>query len=107
MFCTCLFLKFDSRNYAQQAALEKDKNLESGVDIVNEGQASSDNPADESGSVKSLASQMQELAVSTSSVAATPATDASESLDPGAPSQDIDKRIRALKKKVFINLLLE
>ncbi|XP_065872363.1 partner of Y14 and mago [Euphorbia lathyris] len=85
-----------------QAALEKGKNLEgsSDGDIKRE----EDELLDEgvghaSESAKSLISQMNDLAVSANSVVSTPA-DSTEDLDPNAPSQDIDKRIRALKKKI-------
>lgn len=57
--------------------------------------------SDTSESVKSLTSQMNELAVSVNSVLSTPA-DLTEASDPCASSQDIDKRIRALKKKVIL-----
>lgn len=55
--------------------------------------------SDTSESVKSLTSQMNELAVSANPVSSTPA-DSTEVSDTSVPSQDIDKRIRALKKKV-------
>lgn len=53
-------------------------------------------------SVKSLASQMNELAVSANPVVVAPATDSTEASDLGASIQDTDKRIRALKKKVYL-----
>ncbi|OAY44890.1 partner of Y14 and mago isoform X2 [Manihot esculenta] len=84
-----------------QAALEKRKNLEAMAvgNLKNEEPA--EGVSDTSESVKSLTSQMNELAVSVNSVLSTPA-DLTEASDPCASSQDIDKRIRALKKKIRI-----
>jgi 2',3'-cyclic-nucleotide 2'-phosphodiesterase (5'-nucleotidase family) len=56
-------------------------------------------------SVKQLMSQMNELAVSANVTVITPPSDSTEGSNSGNPVQDIDKRIRALKKKVgFIHL---
>lgn len=49
--------------------------------------------------VESVASQMNELTV-------TPPSESIECLNPGGAAPDIDKRIRALKKKVWILMLL-
>ncbi|WCJ18247.1 Partner of Y14 and mago [Euphorbia peplus] len=84
-----------------QAALEKGKNLEgsSDGDIKREDEEEEllgEDVGHASEAAKSLTSQMNDLSVSTNS---TPA-ESTYDLDPDAPSQDIDKRIRALKKKV-------
>lgn len=50
--------------------------------------------------VKSLTSQMNELCVSANAVLGIPPSDTKDPLDTVTPSQDIDKRIRTLKKKV-------
>jgi partner of Y14 and mago protein len=56
-------------------------------------------------SVKQLMSQMNELAVSANATVITPPSDSTEGSNSENPVQDIDKRIRALKKKVgFMHL---
>lgn len=84
-----------------QAALEKEKNLEQveAEETEREDSIPIGDVAHESESVKPLISQMNELAVSSSPTLVTP-PDSTEDLNPGGPVQDIDKRIRALKKKV-------
>ncbi|XP_062077216.1 partner of Y14 and mago [Humulus lupulus] len=84
-----------------QAALEKEKsseqneveetNKEESVPLKNIGRGLE--------SAKSLTSQMNELAVSTNTSEVTPHLDSIDS-NSGDPIQDIDKRIRALKKKI-------
>lgn len=59
-----------------------------------------------SDSVKSLTSQMNDLAVSANPAVVSPPSDSTEPSNSAAPVQDIDKRIRALKKKVCLILLL-
>ncbi|KAJ9158641.1 hypothetical protein P3X46_024206 [Hevea brasiliensis] len=87
-----------------QAALEKGKNLEAMADddMKNEEMLPAEEVGSASDSVKSLTSQMNELAVSANPVCSTPPAELTEASDPSAPSQDIDKRIRALKKKIRI-----
>lgn len=90
LFFTLLFL---------QAAHEKDKVLEEVVvgEITEAKESYVDNRS-ETKPVQSLSSQMNELAVSTN-----PKTESASSEpidDPQFPSNDLDKRIRALKKKV-------
>lgn len=51
-------------------------------------------------SVKSLTSQMTELAVSENPVPTSPPSNSVQASDADAPVQDLDKKIRALKKKV-------
>lgn len=81
-----------------QAALEKEKTSESGE--TKEEEAPVENLGHVSESVKSLTSQMNELGVSSSPALVTPPSDSTEDSNPGGPVQDIDKKIRALKKKV-------
>lgn len=60
-----------------------------------------DNNSDHSSeSVKTLTSQMNELAVAGNPSIVNPPSDTVEGSDSIGPGQDIDKRIRALKKKV-------
>ncbi|XP_057738954.1 partner of Y14 and mago [Arachis stenosperma] len=82
-----------------QAALEKEKNLELNVteDSMKLEAVKNDLGSE---SVQSLTSQINELAVSGSSSVASPVTDSTEGLDSSGCSQDIDKKIRALKKKI-------
>lgn len=52
-------------------------------------------------SANSLTSQMNQLCVSTNAVSVFPPSDPKDAADAVAVSQDVDKRIRALKKKVI------
>ncbi|KAM2375725.1 hypothetical protein ACFXTH_044449 [Malus domestica] len=79
-----------------QAALEKEKTSGSGETKEEE----VENLGHVSEAVESLASQMNELGVSSSSSLVTPPSDSTEDLNPAGPAQDIDKRIRALRKKI-------
>ncbi|KAF4376262.1 hypothetical protein F8388_018931 [Cannabis sativa] len=85
-----------------QAALEKEKSSEqSEVEETNKEElVPLKNVGRDSDSVKSLTSQMNELDVSTNPSAITPPSDSVEDSNSGDPIQDIDKRIRALKKKI-------
>ena len=56
-----------------------------------------------SDSVKLLTSQMNELAVSSNPAVVAPSSDLADASNMESPVQDIDKRIRALKKKVYFN----
>lgn len=82
-----------------QAALEKEKILESNVaEDSTKQEAVIDHTSEP---IQSITSQMNELAVSGSSSIASPTADSVEgSSEPTGLSQDIDKKIRALKKKV-------
>ncbi|XP_021910069.1 partner of Y14 and mago [Carica papaya] len=86
----------------QQAALEKGKHLEEMTtgDMKNEEAVPAEDLGCGSESVKYLTSQINELTVSSSPTVAAPVTDSIESSEPGTLTQDIDKRIRALKKKI-------
>ncbi|KAJ6711390.1 PYM PROTEIN [Salix purpurea] len=56
--------------------------------------------AHESDSVKLLTSHMNELAVSSNPAVVAPSSDLADASNMESPVQDIDKRIRALKKKI-------
>ncbi|OWM84927.1 hypothetical protein CDL15_Pgr027714 [Punica granatum] len=75
-----------------QAALEKDKSSESVED--------EDLKVEEEKAVESLASQVSEMAVSANPAESIPPSDSTEGANAGGPGQDIDKKIRALKKKI-------
>ncbi|KAJ0077900.1 hypothetical protein Patl1_36904 [Pistacia atlantica] len=93
--------------YLWQAALEKDKNWEATVDgeTSKEEVELAENISHGLESAKSLTSQMNELHVSTNEVLEIPPSDTKGASDAVALSQDIDKRIRALKKKVLLAIL--
>uniref|UniRef100_A0A2N9G9A3 WIBG Mago-binding domain-containing protein n=1 Tax=Fagus sylvatica TaxID=28930 RepID=A0A2N9G9A3_FAGSY len=84
-----------------QAALEKGKNLEQTVD--GEIKLDEEPPVEDLGngseSIQQLTSQINELDVSANATVITPLTDSTEGSNSESPVQDIDKRIRALKKK--------
>ncbi|KAJ4717042.1 partner of Y14 and mago-like [Melia azedarach] len=84
-----------------QAALAKGKNIENTGDGESKKEEAlpAENLDHGSASAKSLMSQMNELYVSSNAVLETLLSDAKDTTDVGAPGQDIDKRIRALKKK--------
>ncbi|PIA47303.1 hypothetical protein AQUCO_01400162v1 [Aquilegia coerulea] len=80
----------------QQAAVEKGKDI--GFEAVESKskEVSSENGIDRSKVIESVACQMNTLSVSeTSSL-----PDLTENSNPGIPGLDLDKRIRALKKKI-------
>ncbi|KAF8404167.1 hypothetical protein HHK36_009047 [Tetracentron sinense] len=85
-----------------QDALDKEKNLESKVDGEEKAVEvlSAEDVSHESEAVTSVLRQMDMLAVSANPSVVTPSPDTMESSDPGGLSPDIDKRIRALKKKI-------
>ncbi|XP_041014678.1 partner of Y14 and mago-like [Juglans microcarpa x Juglans regia] len=85
-----------------QAALEKDKNVEQGVagEIQEEEVLQVEDLGTGSESVKQLASQMNELTVSVNANIVSPPLEATEGSNSGNPIQEIDKQIRALKKKI-------
>ncbi|KAJ6394781.1 hypothetical protein OIU77_023891 [Salix suchowensis] len=88
----------------QQAALEKGKNPEAIEDGNMEKEALPDEDlAHESDSVKLLTSHMNELVVSSNPAVVAPSSDLADASNMESPVQDIDKRIRALKKKVYFN----
>lgn len=90
-----------------QAALEKGKNLEQTVagEIIKEEPLPGEDLGAGLESVKQLTSHMNELAVSTNATLISPPLDSTVESNSGNPVQDIDKRIRALKKKVEFILL--
>ncbi|PON40370.1 WIBG family [Trema orientale] len=85
-----------------KAALEKEKNPEQmeAEETNKEETVPLENMGSGTESVKSLTSQMNELAVSTNPAVVIPPSDSIEDSNSGDPIQDIDKRIRALKKKI-------
>lgn len=102
LFFLFIFNVNDFSSYTCQAALEKGKHLEEMTtgDMKNEEAVPAEDLGCGSESVKYLTSQINELTVSSSPTVAAPVTDSIESSEPGTLTQDIDKRIRALKKKV-------
>ena len=74
-------------------------------EIQKDGVLSSEDVNHGSESVESVASQMNELTVTENPTTVTP-PESIECLNPGGAAPDIDKRIRALKKKVRILMLL-
>ncbi|XP_044461848.1 partner of Y14 and mago-like [Mangifera indica] len=85
-----------------QAALEKGKNLEATIDgeTNKEEVELAENISHGLESANSLTSQMNQLCVSTNAVSVFPPSDPKDAADAVAVSQDVDKRIRALKKKI-------
>ncbi|KAE8725994.1 partner of Y14 and mago-like isoform X2 [Hibiscus syriacus] len=84
-----------------QAALEKGKNSEAMEDNESKGEdVTKEDLDDGSESVKSLTSQMTDLAFSPNPVSASPPSNSVEASDVGQPVLDLDKKIRALKKKI-------
>ncbi|KAB5574376.1 hypothetical protein DKX38_001570 [Salix brachista] len=89
------------RACVQQAALEKGKNSEAIEDgNMEKGALPDEDLAHGSDSVKLLTSQMNELAVSSNPAVVAPSSDLADASNMESPVQDIDKRIRALKKKI-------
>ncbi|KAJ6427638.1 hypothetical protein OIU84_023097 [Salix udensis] len=85
----------------QQAALEKGKNPEAIEDgNMEKGALPDEDLAHESDSVKLLTSHMNELAVSSNPAVVAPSSDLADASNMESPVQDIDKKIRALKKKI-------
>ncbi|OMO79934.1 Exon junction complex, Pym [Corchorus capsularis] len=85
-----------------QAALEKGKNSEAEEDDeIPKEDVPQKNLNHGSESVKSLTSQMNNLAVSQNPVPTSHPSNSVEASDAGAPAQDLDKKIRALKKKLL------
>ncbi|XP_057493025.1 partner of Y14 and mago-like [Actinidia eriantha] len=76
----------------QQAALDKGKNLENN-------EPSAEDSCQETEAVKSVVSQMNDLSVSVNSAVVTPPSNSTQCPTPD-PIPDIDKKIRALKKKI-------
>lgn len=85
-----------------QAALEKGKNLEAdgAGSIEEEERQPNEVSSHEQESVKALTTQMNEISVSAYAAGTVSSSDAQEGTNLSCPSQEIDKRIRALKKKV-------
>ncbi|XP_058191836.1 partner of Y14 and mago [Rhododendron vialii] len=80
----------------QQAALDKGKNSDKNEDSAEDASQGSE-PVD------SVVSQMNGLAISSNSAVVTPPLDVTESSTPSDHISDIDKRIRALKKKIRLS----
>lgn len=80
----------------QQAALDKGKNSEKNEDSAEDASQGSE-PVD------SVVSEMNDLAISSNSAVVAPPLDSSQCSTPSDPISDIDKRIRALKKKIRLS----
>ncbi|KAJ7015621.1 partner of Y14 and mago-like isoform X2 [Populus alba x Populus x berolinensis] len=82
--------------------LERGKNTEAIVRWKNmvKGALLDEDLGHASDSVKSLTSLMNELAVSSNPAVVAPSSDLADASNMESPVQDIDKRIRALKKKI-------
>lgn len=95
-------ISHSSSIFQLQAALEKEQNLEQNVDDDSGDQEALliDNSGHLSESLTSLTSQLNEVTVCGDSSIVTPTSETVEGSDPAGSGQDIDKRIRALKKKV-------
>ncbi|KAH1099195.1 hypothetical protein J1N35_016116 [Gossypium stocksii] len=84
-----------------QAALEKGKNSEAVADDEIKGDSLTEEDLDHgSKSIKSLTSQMTDLTVSQNPVSTSPLSNSVDASDAVTPAQDLDKKIRALKKKI-------
>ncbi|KAK6938460.1 WIBG, Mago-binding [Dillenia turbinata] len=85
-----------------QASLDKEKKLESDAveEIKNPEATSAENRFDEIGAVESVASQMNRVAISLSSSAVSDSLEEEDDSNSAGPGPDIDKKIRALKKKI-------
>ncbi|XVF00732.1 hypothetical protein REPUB_Repub04eG0026800 [Reevesia pubescens] len=82
-----------------QAALEKGNSEAVAEDEIKKEDLTEEDLDHGSESVKSLTSQMTDLAVSQNPVPTSPSNSV-EASDTGAPVQDLDKKIRALRKKI-------
>ncbi|KAE8690721.1 Detected protein of confused Function [Hibiscus syriacus] len=84
-----------------QDALEKGKKSEAlADDQIEREDVPKEDLDDGSESVKSLTSQMTDLAFSPNHVSTSPPSNSVEASDVGQPALDLDKKIRALKKKL-------
>ncbi|KAK6939820.1 WIBG, Mago-binding [Dillenia turbinata] len=85
-----------------QASLDKEKMLESDavMEIKNPETTSAENRVDEIGAVESVTFQMNRVAISLNSSAVPDSLEAGDDSNSAGPGPDIDKKIRALKKKI-------
>nr|DAD24481.1 TPA_asm: hypothetical protein HUJ06_025945 [Nelumbo nucifera] len=91
-----------------QAALEKEKSLALKVEMEKTGEVpSAEDVNHRSETVESVAHQMDMLSVSGNLPAVAPSANSVETSNPGAPGPDLDRRIRALKKKVIFPRLIQ
>ncbi|KAL6649626.1 hypothetical protein ACP70R_013850 [Stipagrostis hirtigluma subsp. patula] len=79
----------------QQASSSNDKGKSLDVEEVDAGETNKQRDT-----VDSVTKQISGIAISESAVVATPSTNATENLQPESSAPDIDKKIRALKKKI-------
>lgn len=96
-------VKRNERKKEKKRLQAKESNLES---TVVEDSRKQENVIVEN-SVHSLASQINELAVSGDTSIVTPTTNSVEASEPTGSAQDLDKRIRALKKKIRLTEALQ
>lgn len=84
----------------QQAALERVKTSENSADEENEETEHGEEPNPEAESLDSVASQMSQLGLSTTSTVGKSSSNSTEGSNTANLAVDIDKKIRALKKKI-------
>ncbi|XP_021287237.1 partner of Y14 and mago isoform X3 [Herrania umbratica] len=93
--------KSAKRNERKKEKRLQGKNMEAEADDEIEKEDVPEEDSDHgSESVKSLTSQMTELAVSQNPVPTSPPSNTVQASDADVPVQDLDKKIRALKKKI-------
>ncbi|KAB2045994.1 hypothetical protein ES319_D01G202000v1 [Gossypium barbadense] len=92
--------KSAKRNERKKEKRLQGKNLEEVSDDENTREDVPEEDLDGSKSVKSLTSQMSDLAFSQNPVPTSPPSNTVDASDAGAPVLDLDKKIRALKKKI-------
>ncbi|KAL3515600.1 hypothetical protein ACH5RR_022502 [Cinchona calisaya] len=89
---------------AKRNERKKEKRLQAALEKGKESELNDTSSVEDSNNVlepeKTITSQMNELNISSNSSVVNPPSNATESLTPADHAQDIDKKIRALKKKL-------